>query len=139
MRTPLHQLVVITKIILERRGLLCAAVLIVALSLSVIGLAVADDALAPIKMKTDIPAQPLGAALQELARDRNFQIVYVSEEVNSLRTQGAVGDLTVSETLQQLLAGTGLTFRYLDEKTVMIVPESAAPRQPKEGQLGPRK
>jgi iron complex outermembrane receptor protein len=114
---------------LERRRLLCAVVLVVALSLSIIGVGVADDVLAPIKKKTNIQAQSLGTALQELARDRNFQIVYVSEDVTSLRTHGAFGDLTPEEALQQLLAGTGLTFRYLDERTVMIVPESA-PRRP---------
>jgi hypothetical protein len=99
---------------------------------------VADDVPAPIKKKTNIQAQSLGTALQELARDRNFQIVYVSENVTSLRTQGAFGDLTPEEALQQLLAGTGLTFRYLDEKTVMIVPDPAL-RGPKEGQSEPRR
>jgi hypothetical protein len=136
MGTPLNQLVAVTNIILERRILFCAAVLVVALSFSIIGVVVAGDALAPIRKKTNIQAQSLGTALQELARDRNFQIVYVSEDVTSLRTQGAFGDLTPKEALQQLLAGTGLTFRYLDEKTVMIVPEPA-PRRPKEGQSEP--
>ena len=127
MRTPL-----------ERRVLLCAVLLSAVLSLPIIRLAAADDVLAQIRKKTSIQAQLLGAALQELARERNFQVVYVSEEVNPLRTQGAVGDLTITEALQQLLEGTGLTFRYLDDRTVMIVPEPA-PRPPKEGQSGRRR
>jgi iron complex outermembrane receptor protein len=103
------------------------SVAIAAVSLSIIGLATADDVRASIKRPTNIPAQALGPALQTLAKDRNFQVVYVSEEVNSLRTHGAVGEFTSEEALKQLLKGTGLSFRYLDEKTVTIVLASAPP------------
>ena len=84
---------------------------VVALSLCIFGPARADDVHVPIRKPTSIPAQPLGPALQALARDRNFQVVFVSEDVNSLRTQGAMGELTQEEALQQLLRGTGLSFR----------------------------
>ena len=125
MQSPQHQLVALTKIISGRRVLLRAAASVVALTLCIIVVAIADDALSPVKRATNIPAQSLGAALQELAKERGFQIVYVSEEVNSLRTGGAVGDLTPTEALQKLLEGTGLTFRYLDEKTVVILTKPA--------------
>jgi iron complex outermembrane receptor protein len=94
--------------------------------LSVIGLASADDVRASIRRPTNIPAQGLGSALQTLAKDRNFQVVYVSEEVNSLRTKGAVGEFSSEEALKQLLSGTGMTFRYLDDKTVTIVRVSSS-------------
>ncbi len=126
MDSPQHQPVAPTGIISRRRVLLRAAASVVALTLCIIMVAIAADALAPVKRPTNIPAQSLGAALQELARERGFQIVYVSEDVNSLRTGGAVGDLTPTEALQKLLEGTGLTFRYLDEKTVVIVTKPAA-------------
>src|SRR5882672_3756887 len=83
-----------------------------ALCLSIVGLAEADNVHASIRKETSIPSQGLGPALQTLARDRNFQIVYVSEEINSLRSHGAVGEFTSEEALKQLLKGTGLTFRY---------------------------
>jgi iron complex outermembrane recepter protein len=92
--------------------------------LSIIGLASADDVRAAIRKPTNIPAESLSAALQQLAKDRNFQIVYVSEEVNSLRTAGAVGEFSTEEALKELLKGTGMTYRYLDEKTVTILPAS---------------
>jgi hypothetical protein len=126
MDSPQHQPVAPTGIISGRRVLLRAAASVVALTLCIIMVAIAADALAPVKRPTNIPAQSLAAALQELARERGFQIVYVSEDVNSLRTGGAVGDLTPTEALQKLLEGTGLTFRYLDEKTVVIVTKPAA-------------
>ena len=47
----------------------------------------------------------LGLALQTLAKDRSFQLVYVSEEVDVLSTQGVVGEFTPEEALARLLAG----------------------------------
>ena len=129
MQSPRHPLAAPTRTLWGRRVLLRAAASVVALTLCIIVAAIAADVLAPLKKTTNIPAQSLGAALQELARERGFQIVYVSEDVNSLRTRGAVGDLTPTEALQKLLEGTGLTFRYLDEKTVVIVTKPAAGRR----------
>lgn len=94
--------------------------------LMIVGLSAAEEAPASVTKQTNIPAQGLGVALQSLARDRNLQIVYVSEEVGALRTQGAIGEFTPEDALRQLLKGTGLTFRYLDEKTVTILPAVAA-------------
>jgi iron complex outermembrane recepter protein len=125
MRSRQHQSVAPTRIISGRRALLRATASVVALTLCIFVVAIADDALAPVKRATNIPAQSLGAALQELAKERGFQIVYVSEDVNSLRTAGAVGDLTPTEALQKLLEGTGLTFRSLNDKTVVIVTKPA--------------
>jgi iron complex outermembrane receptor protein len=125
MRPAVHRLVAITKLI-QVFGLLVRASLFgIAPLLLTNALALADDVHAPTKKPTNIPAQPLGAALQALAKDRNFQVVYVSEDVNVLRTRGAAGEFTREEALRQLLEGTGLTFRNLDEMTVIIVPASA--------------
>jgi outer membrane receptor protein involved in Fe transport len=102
------------------------SVAVAAVCLSVIGLAIADDVRASIRKPTNIPAESLSEALQTLAKNRNFQVVYVSEEVNKLRTQGAVGEFNTEEALRQLLKGTGMTYRYLDENTVTIVRVSAS-------------
>ena len=125
MRTPLHQPVATIGLIRGLGVLVRASLLGIALSLSVFGSARGGDAQVPIRKPTSIPAQPLGPALQALARERNFQVIFVSEDVNSLRTLGAMGELTQEEALQQLLRGTGLSFRYLDEMTVIIVAGSA--------------
>jgi iron complex outermembrane receptor protein len=103
------------------------AVTAVAICMSIVGLFMADDAHASIEQLTNIPAQPLGAALQSLAKDRNFQIVYASEDIGDRRTAGAVGEYTPEEALKQLLRGTGLTYKYLDENTVAIVSPTPAP------------
>ena len=84
------------------------------------GLAAAGDATAAIRKQTDIPSEGLAPALNALAKDRNFQIVYVTEEIANVRTGGAVGEFTTEEALKKLLTGTGLTYRYLDDKTVTV-------------------
>jgi len=105
-----------------RLGVIAAAV-----CMTVAGLSVAAGVHASIKKATNIPAQPLALALQSLAKDCNFQIVYVSEEIGDRLTPGVVGEYTPEEALKQLLSGTGLTYKYLDERTVTIVPRSQPP------------
>jgi hypothetical protein len=90
-----------------------------------VGLAVADNASASIRKPTHITAQNLGPALVQLAQSRGLQVLYLSNTVRDLRTLGADGDITAEEAFNQLLTGTGLTYRYLDENTVTIVPLSA--------------
>ncbi len=106
-------------------------VAIAAVSLCLIGLSMADDVRAAIRKTTDIPAQALVSALEQLAKDRNFQFVYVSEDIGKVRTAGAVGEFTSEEALKKLLTGTGLTYRYLDEKTITIVPAASTQSQVK--------
>jgi outer membrane receptor protein involved in Fe transport len=99
-----------------------------------------EQARAAIKKQTDIPAQDLSTALQTLAKDRNLQVVFVSEEVNSLRTAGASGELTADEAITKLLNGTELTYRYLDEKTITVAPTAviaAESTSAKEAQKNP--
>ena len=108
------------------RGLMRITVTAAALCTTIVSLCIADDVRASIRQPTNIPAQSLAPALQSLARDRNFQIVYVSEEIGDRRTGGAVGEYTPEEALKQLLSGTGLTYKFLDEKTVTVVPQKPA-------------
>jgi iron complex outermembrane receptor protein len=103
-----------------RGYLMRVSVVAACLSLCLIGFSAADDARASIRKETNIPAEGLGPALNALAKDRNFQIVYVTEEIANVHTNGAVGEFTTEEALKRLLNGTGLTYRYLDDKTVTI-------------------
>lgn len=101
------------------------SVLVATLAFSLVGLSIADESHASIKKPTHIPPQPLGSALQSLAKDRGFQVVYESAEINPLRTQGAVGELTSEEALTQLLSGTGFTYKFYDDNAVSILPVNA--------------
>jgi len=120
---------------LERAGglLMRVIVLATAICFSLASLATADDADAAIKRATAIPPQPLAPALQTLIKERDIQLVYRAELVTDRNTAGASGELTAVEALGQLLNGTGLTYRYLDEKTITLLPLPSARASEKEG------
>src|SRR5262245_19780522 len=48
-----------------------------------------------------------------------------TELVTDHNSPGAVGELTIDEALTKILSGTGLTFRYLDQNSITIVPAQA--------------
>jgi outer membrane receptor protein involved in Fe transport len=103
-----------------------------AVSLSVVGLSAAQGAAASIKKPVNIHAQGLETALQLFSKESGLHVVYVSEDVNPRTTKGASGALTQDEALTQILGGTGLTYRYLDDDTVTIMPtpSGGAPTPP---------
>src|SRR6202042_2741637 len=103
-------------------ALMRIAVVAAAVCLSIVGLALANSASASIREPTHIAAQGLGPALKQLAQSRGLQVLYLSNTVRDVRTNGANGDITANEALEQLLSGTGLTYRYLDDNTVTVVP-----------------
>jgi len=88
----------------------------------------AQDVHAALKKSLAIPPQSLGVALKSYARDQQLFLIYASGDLGSLRTEGAVGEFTTDEALTQLLKGTGLTYRYIDERTVSIIPLPDATR-----------
>ena len=92
--------------------------------LCTLSFAVADPAKASIRKDADIPAESLGTALQSLAAIYDFQVLYRTEIVQELRTKGASGNLSPNEALGQVLSGTGLSFKYLDERTVTVFPNA---------------
>ena len=93
---------------------------------------------ASTRKSTHIPAQKLASALRALAHERQFYVLFAAQDIAGLQTQGVTGELTSQEALEQLLNGTGLTYRFVDDKTVNILPiraeiplqkESAPPPQ----------
>ncbi|HEX3397651.1 MAG TPA: TonB-dependent receptor [Steroidobacteraceae bacterium] len=98
------------------------AVVAATVCISSVDLSLADSAGASNHAPTHIAAQALGPALKQLAQSRGLQVLYLSKTVRDVRTNGADGDITANEALEQLLTGTGLTFRYLDQNTVTVIP-----------------
>lgn len=72
----------------------------------------------------DIAAQPIGDALNELARQTGLQVVLYSELETGVQAPAVRGGMTADEALERLLAGTGLKHRFLDDKTVMVISAS---------------
>ena len=79
-------------------------------------------------LSTAIPPQPLPAALAEFAHQTGLQLVYVSQIAAGHSSKGAQAGLSPAATLTELLDGTGLTFQFLNERTVRIFePVAVAP------------
>jgi len=79
---------------------------------------------AAIRKHTEIPPESLDLALRELAKDRGFQLVYLTENVAALQTRGAIGDFTVDEALKKLLSDSRLEYKFVDDDTVSIFPKT---------------
>jgi iron complex outermembrane recepter protein len=82
-------------------------------------------------LSTAIAPQPLAAALTDFARQTGLQLIYVSEVAAGLASKGAKAGLPPGAALKQLLEGTGLSFQFLNERTVRIYePAPHAPAEP---------
>lgn len=84
----------------------------------------------PAVSDTVIPAMPLNKALSTFAQRQHLQLVYVSKVADDIRTQGAPAGLSQQATLQRLLQGTGLKYRFLNAKTVTIYSVDDPPASP---------
>lgn len=77
-----------------------------------------------------IAEMPLNQALHEFAQREHLQLVYESSVADGIRTRGAPAGLSQQATLESLLDGTGLQYRYLDAHTVTVMRAPAAPAHP---------
>ena len=75
--------------------------------------------------KEAIPSQQLDSALNSLSRQTGLQFVYSAQAAGNPRTRAIAAGLPSEEVLKQLLAGTGLRYRYLNATTVTIEAEAA--------------
>jgi iron complex outermembrane receptor protein len=103
-----------------QRGLGCAWLL--GLALGAPGTGAQSPAPAATRLTAAIPPQPLATALAEYARLTGLQLVYVSDLVAARRTAGAPAGLSPGDTLTRLLEGTKLGFKYINARTVQILP-----------------
>jgi iron complex outermembrane receptor protein len=78
----------------------------------------------------DIPAEPLGDALNDVARQTGLQILTPSRLVEGIHSPALNGTFTADEALRRLLVDTGLQFAFVNPRTVTIT--SVAPPRPDE-------
>ncbi|WP_115553242.1 TonB-dependent receptor [Xanthomonas arboricola] len=82
----------------------------------------------PVAVSVDaIPAQPLARALNALSRQTGLQFVYAARVAGNPQTRATTAGIAPEQALQQLLAGTGLRYRYLNPTTVTIETAQDAP------------
>jgi iron complex outermembrane receptor protein len=67
-----------------------------------------------------IAPQPLAQAVAAFARQTGLQVVFVSGDVDGITSVNVAAGLSPREAMTQLLQGTGLSFEFLNERTVRI-------------------
>jgi len=72
-----------------------------------------------------IPPQSLADALIAFGRQADVQVLTASGKVDGIHSHGVVADCTAASALHQLLQGTGLTFGFVDARTVVVKPSLA--------------
>lgn len=106
----------------------CAMLATTGLALSMPAVSLAQDS-APGKRHFSIPAQPLAIALRRYMQQSGVQISYKSDLVEGRGSSAIDGDMAPVDALSALLAGTGLSFRFVTPITVSLyaAPTAAAP------------
>jgi iron complex outermembrane recepter protein len=73
-------------------------------------------------VKFNLPSQSLAQSLRALASQTQSNILFDQALVRGLTARALDGELSLDQAMDRLLAGTGLTYRKTDEKTVVIAP-----------------
>jgi len=84
-------------------------------ALMLCGQASADDA-----KQYHIPAQSLNNALLKFSSDSGVEILYPVDKVRGLNGNTLEGSMTPAQALTRLLQGSGMTYRFVDAKTVTV-------------------
>jgi iron complex outermembrane recepter protein len=74
--------------------------------------------------RVDVPPGDLTTALESLAKQSGVELVYETQQLKGLRTQGVQGNLSAQEAVNKLLEGTPLILR-MDPSGAMLI---ATPR-----------
>ena len=94
------------------------------------GALAADDALPEHTVQAAIAAQPLTQALAAFTASTHLQLVYVSQLALGLNSQAVPAGLPAAAGLARLLEGTGLDFKFLNDRTVKLFERPRAARVP---------
>ena len=86
----------------------------------------AADAQAPAgvaqarQITLDLPAQSLDQTLTRFADQADLHLLYTTSDVAGLSSDGLHGAFSVEEALNQLLAGSGMSWQFSDARTVIL-------------------
>ena len=76
----------------------------------------------PATFSFNIDRQPLDGALQQLARQSGLQVIFFSSVTDGLAAPAIEGTHTLDSAMGELLAGSGLSFRVIDDQTIEVRP-----------------
>lgn len=110
----------------HRKRVLLATTLAITVAGSVSVAAQAQERAAPQQssatrlFRFDIAAQPLPQALNEIGRTTGLAVIFTGSQPFNVTGRPVQGNLTPSQALATLLAGTGITYRFTNPRTVTI-------------------
>lgn len=91
----------------------------------------ADEGVPARTFALQIERQPLTGALQQLAKQADLQVIFFSRVTEGVAAPAIEGDYTLADAMEQLLDGSRLTFRVINDRTVEVRPaRSRAPDYP---------
>ncbi|WIO73976.1 TonB-dependent receptor [Porticoccaceae bacterium LTM1] len=97
------------------------------LALSVAALTLSGAVLAGDLFKINIEKQNAGTALLKLSEKSGVQILMSKELGDNIQLPAIKGEYTVESALASMLKGTGLTFEYASENSIVIQKEDSQP------------
>ncbi|WP_372394722.1 TonB-dependent siderophore receptor [Azospirillum sp. HJ39] len=103
----------------------CAALAVLPAPLAAATTTVAQAGAEPA-MRFSVPAQSLDSALTAFADQAGFRLLFSAPAVQGLTSQGLNVTATPVDALNQLLAGSGFTWRFTGPKTVTLEKVAAA-------------
>lgn len=101
----------------------CASVIATA----IVATAAGQNAQAAVRYHFDVPEQPLGDAIRALASQADTNVMFDETLLKGHLAQRLQMEGTLDEALNRVLAGTGLSARWLNERTVVVASPSDAP------------
>ena len=89
----------------------------------------AGDAASGQTMPFNIPAQSLSSALTRFSAETRLQVLYEGDVADKLQAPALNGSYTPAQALEKLLGGSGLKYRYSNDKTITLEPEPRSQNQ----------
>lgn len=80
------------------------------------------------QVQIDLPAQPLDQALTTFADQAGLHLLYTTGDAAGFASPAMHGSYSVEQALQQLLAGSGMSWHFSDARTVTLRKAQAAPQ-----------
>ncbi|NSL70632.1 hypothetical protein C6Y62_02210 [Hyphomicrobium sulfonivorans] len=103
----------------HHRAILCLSAALLAGAPGAVTPAMAQSTQSTTK-SFSIPAGSLTSALNSFAAQSGLQILFDASLANGKSTTGASGSLTPNQALSNILAGTGITYRYTGQSTITL-------------------
>ena len=77
----------------------------------------------------NIPQQKLIPALTKFAEQTGVQLLYSAELAEKLSAHAVNGRYTTQQALEALLAGSGISYKYVDKNVITLEAQKKAPEQ----------